>query len=134
MPVVHLLRHGEVYNPERVLYGRLPGYRLSDRGVEQSKLAAEWFAGHDVGYLVSSPLERAQQTAVALAATTGLAVHIDERLTEAGNALEGIRDASAKELLGNPAHWRLFVNPLRPSSGEPYRQIARRLFPAVLAV
>ena len=30
--VVHLLRHGEVHNPEKVLYGRLPGYRLSETG------------------------------------------------------------------------------------------------------
>ena len=28
---VHLMRHGEVHNPERIVYGRLPGYRLSDR-------------------------------------------------------------------------------------------------------
>ena len=25
---VHLVRHGEVHNPERILYGRLPGYQI----------------------------------------------------------------------------------------------------------
>ena len=38
--VVHLLRHGEVYNPTKVLYGRLPGFRLSELGVQMAKAAA----------------------------------------------------------------------------------------------
>ena len=57
---VHLLRHGEVHNPEGVLYGRLPGYRLSDEGHAMAKKAAEWFADKDVVQLISSPLERAR--------------------------------------------------------------------------
>ncbi|KEA65800.1 histidine phosphatase family protein, partial [Mycobacterium tuberculosis] len=68
---VHLLRHGEVHNPAKVLYGRLPGYRLSTTGEAMAVAAAEWFAGHDVTHLVSSPLERAQQTARPLAEATG---------------------------------------------------------------
>ena len=131
--LVHLLRHGEVANPGRVLYGRLPGFRLSDRGVEQSKLAAEWLAGHEIGYLVSSPLERAQQTAAPLAEAIGLPVQVDERLIEAANALEGKRVTGGKDLFHDPANWKLFVNPFRPSWGEPYRQIAQRVLAAVLA-
>jgi broad specificity phosphatase PhoE len=130
---VHLLRHGEVYNPDRVFYGRLPGYLLSDRGREQAKLAADWFAGHDIGYLASSPMERARQTAEPLAEATGLPVHIDERLTEAANALEGRRVAGGKGLLRDVTTWRLFVNPFRPSWGEPYRDIAQRVLAAVLS-
>ena len=60
---VHVMRHGEVYNPEKVLYGRLPGYNLSDRGREQAQSAADWLAPKDITYVVASPLERAQQTA-----------------------------------------------------------------------
>src|SRR5215204_674378 len=84
--IVHLMRHGEVYNPTKILYGRLPGFRLSDAGAEMAVVAAKWFAGRDVTQLVSSPLERAQQTAAPLAETLGLPVTIDERLIEAGNA------------------------------------------------
>ncbi|MGA8116806.1 MAG: histidine phosphatase family protein, partial [Actinocatenispora sp.] len=46
--MVHLLRHGEVYNPEKILYGRLPGYRLSDRGVRMAEVAAAAVADRDI--------------------------------------------------------------------------------------
>jgi broad specificity phosphatase PhoE len=129
--VVHLLRHGEVYNPERVLYGRLPGYRLSDLGVAQAKVAAELLAQRPVGRLVSSPMERAQQTAAPLAAATGLEVHTDHRLIEADNYLQGRRVAGGKGLFTDLANWRYFANPFRPSWGEPYAQIAARVLAAV---
>src|SRR5665809_35607 len=77
--VVHLLRHGEVHNPEGVLYGRLPGYHLSELGRQMAERAAGHLAGHDVTHLVASPLERAQETAAPLAATFGLSlIHISE--------------------------------------------------------
>jgi broad specificity phosphatase PhoE len=129
--VVHLLRHGEVENPGHILYGRLPGFSLSDRGVEQAKLAAEFLSRRDVGYLVSSPLERARQTAQPLAEACGLPVHIDERLIEAGNRFEGRAVAGGHNLLRSPASWWLLRNPFRPSWGEPYPQIAARVLAAV---
>ena len=89
--VVHLLRHGEVYNPDHVLYGRLPGFALSARGVEQAEQAAEYLAERDIGYLVASPLERAQQTAQPLATKLGLEIATDGRLIEADNFLAGRR-------------------------------------------
>jgi broad specificity phosphatase PhoE len=131
--VVHLLRHGEVHNPEKVLYGRLPGYRLSTTGEAMALAAAEWFAGKDVTHLVSSPLERAQQTAAPLAKTLGLTVSIDERLIEAGNAFEGLRVGVGDGALRVPRHWWKLRNPFRPSWGEPYVEIAARMLAAVEA-
>ncbi|MEP6599243.1 MAG: histidine phosphatase family protein [Actinomycetota bacterium] len=128
---VHLLRHGEVFNPDKILYGRLPGYRLSERGEQQAKQAAAFLAERGIGYLVSSPLERARQTAVPIAEAVGLPVAIDERLIEAGNVLEGRRGGVG--LFADPRNWRRFVNPLRPSWGEPYLQIARRVLAAALS-
>lgn len=128
---VHLLRHGEVHNPGRVLYGRLPGYRLSDLGVAQAQVAAEFLALRPIGYLVTSPLERAQQTATPLAELTGQDVVVDDRLTEAANHLEGRHVAGGKGLFTDPANWRYFGNPFRPSWGEPYAQIAARVLAAV---
>ncbi|MDT7631452.1 MAG: hypothetical protein QOI50_3382, partial [Pseudonocardiales bacterium] len=64
---VHLLRHGEVHNPEGVLYGRLPGYRLSVRGEQQAQLVADALAEEDITVLLASPMERAQQTAAPIA-------------------------------------------------------------------
>jgi broad specificity phosphatase PhoE len=131
--VVHLLRHGEVYNPTKILYGRLPGFRLSDAGLEMADLAAKWFVGRDVTQLVSSPLERAQQTAAPLGETFGLPVTIDERLIEAGNAFEGLRVGVGDGVLRAPQHWWKLRNPFRPSWGEPYVEIAARMLAAVEA-
>ena len=131
--VVHLLRHGEVHNPEGVLYGRLPGYRLSTDGEEMARAAAAWLAGRGVTHLVSSPLERARQTAAPVAETLGLDVAVDERLIEAGNAFEGLRVAGGRGVFRSPAHWWRLRNPVRPSWGEPYVEIAARMILAVEA-
>jgi broad specificity phosphatase PhoE len=134
---VHLLRHGEVFNPDQILYGRLPGFRLSDLGVAQAKLAAEFLARYDVARVVSSPLERARQTAAPVAAALGLDptrdIALDERLVEAANQLEGRRVAGGKGLFTDPGNWKYFANPLRPSWGEPYAQIAERMLAAARA-
>jgi broad specificity phosphatase PhoE len=131
LTTVHLLRHGEVHNPEGILYGRLPGFRLSAAGEAMAERAARWFEGRDVVHLVSSPLERAQQTAAPIAASLDLLVQLDERLVEAGNAFEGTR--FGRRSLADPATlWRL-RNPLRPSWGEPYTEIAARMLRAVEA-
>jgi len=128
--IVHLLRHGEVDNPDKILYGRLPGFRLSTWGEQQAQLAADFLADREIGYLVASPLERARQTATPLAERLGLEVAIDERLIEAENKLEGRRVAGGQGLLTDPSNWKYFVNPLRPSWGEPYLQVARRVLAA----
>lgn len=130
---VHLLRHGEVTNPDRILYGRLPGFRLSPRGIEQAHSAAAFLAERDVGYVVASPLERAQETAEPLAAKFGLPIETDERLTEAENHLSGKRVAGGTGLLTDASNWKYFRNPFRPSWGEPYLEIATRVLAAIHA-
>jgi broad specificity phosphatase PhoE len=131
--VVHLLRHGEVHNPDKVLYGRLPGYRLSTDGEAMAEKAAAWFAGRDITHLVASPLERAQQTAQPIARTLELPVGTDDRLIEAGNAFEGLRVGVGDGVLRAPRHWWKLRNPFRPSWGEPYVEIAARMLAAVEA-
>jgi broad specificity phosphatase PhoE len=130
--VVHLLRHGEVYNPDKVLYGRLPGFRLSEAGREMALKAAAHLQGRDIGLVVSSPLQRAQQTAAPIAEQFGLTTTIDDRLIEAANAFEGKRVTGEGGVLKQPRSWLLFRNPFRPSWGEPYDQIAKRMLAAAL--
>ncbi|MBO0817872.1 MAG: histidine phosphatase family protein [Actinobacteria bacterium] len=129
--VVHLLRHGEVANPRHVLYGRLPGFHLSEEGQLQAKAAARHLAGHDVTALFSSPLERAQETAAALSEQDGLPVTLDDRLIEAGNHFEGLTFGVGDGSLLRPQHWSQLRNPFRPSWGEPYRDIADRMLAAM---
>lgn len=123
---VHLLRHGEVHNPDRILYGRLPGFRLSDDGNAMARAAAEALRGHDLREVVSSPLQRAQETAAPIAAVFGLAVTLDDRLIEAANIFQGaaaLEDGAWK----SPHNWQHLRNPFQPSWGEPYVELAHRM-------
>ena len=130
--VVHLVRHGEVDNPDGVLYGRLPGFHLSEEGVLQAKAAAEFLVGRDVALLLSSPLERALETAAPIAAQFGLEPRVDERLIEPWNHFEGTRFDVGRDALRQPGAWPRLTNPFRPSWGEPYADIAARMH-AVMA-
>src|ERR1700739_4626888 len=82
---VHLVRHGEVHNPDGVLYGRLPGFGLSETGRLMAKAGADSRRGGEGPLLRSSPRERAVETAEPIAAEFGLPVEGDERLIEPWN-------------------------------------------------
>jgi broad specificity phosphatase PhoE len=131
---IHLLRHGEVDNPAGVLYGRLPGYHLSDLGRKMADRVAEALAGRDVVAVVSSPLERAQETAAPIAAQFDLDVEIDPRLIEAANVFQGLTFGVGDGSLKRPSHWRHLRNPFRPSWGEPYVEQAGRVLAAIADV
>jgi broad specificity phosphatase PhoE len=128
--IVHLVRHGEVANPDKILYGRLPGFGLSEDGQMMAKTAADYLTGHDITVLRSSPLERAVQTAGPIAAQLGLPIEIDERLIEPWNHFEGLHVAVGDGSLRSPRHWFYLRNPFRPSWGEPYREVAARVLAA----
>ncbi|WP_353952705.1 histidine phosphatase family protein [Knoellia sp. S7-12] len=129
--VVHLVRHGEVHNPDRILYGRLAEFHLSDLGREMADLVATHLADHDITHVISSPLERARETAAPIAASHDLEVTLDERALEAENAFEGRAVAGGKGIFRDPRLWKLMVNPMRPSWGEPYVDLAARMQAAV---
>ena len=124
--VVHLLRHGEVDNPNHVLYGRLPGYHLSAGGRMMAAAAADYFDGRPVAAVFASPLERAQETAQPVAGRLGLPILTDDRLIESGNVLEG-KSVSLASLAANPLNWKYLWNPFTPSWGEPYAQVVARV-------
>ena len=127
---VHLLRHGEVHNPGKVLYGRLPGFRLSDDGQQMARDAAEALRGRDVTEVVASPLQRAQETAEPIAKVFDLLVAVDERLIESENVFEGQRVGVGDGILQTPSSWRHLYDPFTPSWGEPYLAVARRMLHA----
>lgn len=132
---IHLTRHGEVFNPQGILYGRMPGYGLSERGLEMAERVAEALPAKDphIRALVSSPLQRAQETIAPLARTLDLPVEIDERVIEAQNDFEGTR-VTKDSLLRDPRSLYLVRNPLRPSWGEPYLDQALRVRAAMMTL
>ena len=131
--VVHLLRHGEVFNPHKLLYGRMPGFVLSAAGERMAVQAADALADRDIVAVISSPLTRAQQTATPLAERVGLPILTDERLVEPWNVFEGLTVGVGDGSLRRPRYWRHLVNPFRPSWGEPYVEVVARMNGAVIA-
>ena len=129
--IVHLMRHGEVHNPEGVLYGRLPEFFLSDLGHQMAVRAADFLSKNEIRHLVSSPLERAQQTAAPLAKLLEVEPTIDDRVIEADNLFEGRRVGVGPKAFLHPQNWWKLRNPWRPSWGEPYVDIAARMQAAV---
>jgi broad specificity phosphatase PhoE len=130
---VHVLRHGEVYNPSKVLYGRLPDFHLSELGKQMAKAAAEALADRDITYTVASPLERAQETAAPIAAEFELEVATDTRLIESSNFFEGKNVSVGDGSFRNPRNWWVLRDPITPSWGEAYLMIATRMFAALQA-
>nr|WP_232523596.1 histidine phosphatase family protein [Nocardioides sp. MAH-18] len=127
-----MLRHGEVHNPQGVLYGRRDGFHLSDLGNRMAERVAESIGDRDITHLRVSPLERAQETARPLAAARGLEIVTDERVIESANKLEGLSfDQGLWSIVKRPRIWRHFYNPLRPSWGEAHDEIVARMMAAV---
>lgn len=129
--VVHVLRHGEVHNPTGVLYGRMSGYHLSDLGRQMAQRVTDTVRDRDITHVVSSPLERAKETAAPLAGALGVPVTIDPRLIESTNIFEGKNFGVGDGVLRRPSAWRHLWNPLRPSWGEPYKHVVARMMAAV---
>ncbi len=129
--VVHLLRHGEVHNPEGLLYGRRDGFHLSELGQQMAARVASVIGDRDIVHVVSSPLERARETATPLAEARQLEVTIDERVIESTNKFEGAQFGAGRNALRDPRNWRHLWNPWKPSWGEPYKEVVARMMSAV---
>lgn len=86
MTLVLILRHGLTAATGTALSGRTPGISLDDRGCAQAAAVAERLAAVRLDAIISSPLERCQQTAAAVAASQSPAIEVitDERLIEVG--------------------------------------------------
>ena len=130
---LHLVRHGEVHNPRRVLYGRLPGYGLSADGRRMARQAAEFVHGLDrpLSALIASPLQRTRESAEPFTELFGIEPVIDERVIEPTNVFEGRRMVRA---LLNPWNWRHLRRPALPSWGEPYNDVIARMNKAMTEV
>ncbi len=129
--IVHVIRHGEVENPEKILYGRQPGWRLSQRGEEMAQVIADWSKSIDLGALHASPLQRAQETAAPIARAHSLDITTDEKLIEAANIFEGQKFELGSGVLKHPSSWKHLINPWKPSWGEPYEEQISRMLAAV---
>jgi broad specificity phosphatase PhoE len=130
---IHFVRHGEVHNPEKILYGLQPGWRLSDRGNAMAAVIGEWSTKLDLGAIHSSPLQRAQETVAPIIAKHKLSLTTDKNLIEASNIFEGKKFELGSGVLRHPSSWRYLYNPWKPSWGEPYDQLISRMLKGLFA-
>lgn len=129
--LIHLVRHGEVHNPDGVLYGRIPGFHLSERGHRMAELAAQSLVGHPIVAIWASPLQRTQESAAPWLARFPDAGPLvtEPRLIEPANKFEGLNIRT--ELRRHPLLARHLINPSKPSWGEPFISVASRMMAAV---
>jgi len=120
------VRHGEVFNPTGVLYGRIPGFHLSELGHRMAAAAAAALAGRPVTKLYASPLQRAQESAKPWSENFDLPITTEDRIIEPTNKFEGTK-VKFPGLLLKPKMWTWVYNPFRPSWGEAYKSIAARM-------
>lgn len=128
--LIHLVRHGEVFNPDHVLYGRIPGFGLSDLGKRMAQAAADSKVGHPITRLYASPLQRAQESAAPWSKAFGLPIITEDRIIEPWNDFEGTAGFGARTLR-QPSSWKMLRNPFKPSWGEPFTEIATRMMAAI---
>lgn len=138
---IHFVRHGEVHNPDHILYERLPGFHLSDRGRRMAEATARYLAAspqtNTAAAVYSSPLDRTRETAQAILTALNetrmarneepLELVTDQRIIEAGNNFRGTRIGHSEGALWRNGNWKLVTNLWKPSWGESYRQIAARV-------
>lgn len=129
---IHFVRHGEVENPNHVLYERLPGFHLSNRGLKMARATAKYIATvpqmRGISAIYSSPLERTQETAQQIANALQIGpIILDNRLIEAENNFRGKRIGYGEGALWKNNNWKLVSNLWKPSWGESYKSIAARV-------
>lgn len=87
---LYLMRHGEVHNPEQIMYGQLPNFYLSETGKQQAHSAGSWLQDKNIDTIYCSPMERAQQTAGIVAEyQDNLTPQIDKRIIEVHTPYDG---------------------------------------------
>ncbi|PAU68037.1 histidine phosphatase family protein [Bifidobacterium criceti] len=138
---INFVRHGKVYNPNHVLYERLPGFHLSDAGRRMAFATARYLAENPqtntACAVYSSPLERTRETAEVILHELNevrdergeqpLELITDPRLIEARNEFRGKRIGYGEGALWRPENIKLIRNLWRPTWGESYRSIANRV-------
>ena len=138
---IHFVRHGKVYNPDHLLYERLPDFHLSDLGRRMAQATATYLAKNPqtntIAAVYSSPLDRTRETAGAILDALNpvreargeapLTLTTDERVIEAGYEFRGKRIGHGEGALWKNGNWKLVTNLYKPSWGESYQHIAARM-------
>lgn len=120
---IYLVRHGEVYNPTRIVYGRIPGFKLSETGRGQAKKLGDHLKSKKLSAIYASPLERTHETATYIHNHHGhLEIMHDERIIECYTPLEG---ESIEKVEKN--NWNFYEPEFIEKGGESLSDIWNRM-------
>lgn len=87
---IYFLRHGEVNNPKKILYGRISGFGLSEKGREDVKKISYFFKTKKIKYIFSSPMLRCRQTAAIIGNMINVKPKVSSLLNEVKTFCQGI--------------------------------------------
>ena len=106
---IDLVRHAHVHNPNDILYGRLPRFRLSELGRQQAEVTAEVLSAAPVAVIYTSPQLRARQTAAVIAGRhPGVPVRRSHMLAEVLTGWQGRRHDDLEVI-----NFDFYANPLQ---------------------
>lgn len=119
---IYFIRHGEVYNPEGIIYGRLPNFDLSEKGRKQIELTAKFLKNKHIDEIYSSPLARTKESAEIIQKILGnKTVHISDLIIEGRTAYQGEKFSALDNLQSE-----VYFKPLSPDD-ETIIQLERRM-------
>ena len=120
---VYLVRHGEVHNPQRVIYGRIPGFQLSEKGRKQAHALGKHLSDKKLTAIYASPLERTHETATYIHKHHNhLSITHDERIIECYTPLEG-----EKIEIVEKSNWNFYAPEFIKKGGESLEDIWSRM-------
>lgn len=119
---IYLIRHGEVLNPDNILYGRLPNFGLSEKGKQEIEKSANFLKDKQIDELYASPLERAKESAEIIQKRLHIpTIHFSDEILEVRTSYQGRKFSELDALQSE-----VYLKPLKPSD-ETIEQIAQRM-------
>jgi broad specificity phosphatase PhoE len=120
---IYLVRHGDVHNPDQIMYERIPGFRLSELGRTQAHALGKFLSGKKIQALYASPLERTIETATIISSYhKSLSIIRDERLLEVSTVARGM---SVRDLA--QMRWDFYKPEFTQKGGETLLDIWKRM-------
>lgn len=130
---IYLVRHGEVANYKKIIYGYLP-LPLSAKGKAQARKAGIILKRKNIGVIFASPQKRAQQTAKIIKKTLGGKIKIitnkDLHESAFGHFTEGLTKQEAKEKYPKQCYL-YYRQPAKSTAGETFKKMAERMLKAI---
>lgn len=120
---IYFVRHGEVYNPKKIWYGRLPFHGLSKNGRNQIEETAKYLKNKQINVIYSSPLLRARQSAEIIRKKLNLPkIHFSKNLLEVKSSLQGSSDEYMLSI-----NYDFYAAPGKKITGETIKQLSARM-------